>query len=98
MKKKGIKVMKKKIPKFKSESEERRFWEKNDSSEYINWDEAKLVVLPKLKPTVKSISIRMPEIMLNQIKVIANKKDVPYQSFIKTILSERINQELHRAT
>jgi len=90
--------MKKKIPKFKSESEERRFWEKNDSSEYINWDEAKLVVLPKLKPTVKSISIRMPEIMLNQIKVIANKKDVPYQSFIKTILSERINQELHRAT
>ena len=87
----------KKIPKFKLEAEEKRFREKNDSSEYINWDKAELVILPKLKPTVKSISIRMPQIMLNQIKVIANKKDVPYQSFIKTILAERINQELHIA-
>jgi len=87
--------MKKKIPKFKSEAEERRFWQKHDSSEYINWDEAEIAVLPKLKPSVKSISIRMPEMMLNQIKVMANKKDVPYQSFIKTILSERIRQELH---
>ena len=90
--------MKKKIPKFKSEAEERRFWQKHDSSEYINWDEADAIILPKLKPSVKSISIRMPEIMLNQIKVIANKKDVPYQSFIKTILSEKIRQELHNTT
>ena len=90
--------MKKKIPKFKSEAEERRFWQKHDSSEYINWNEAKIAVLPKLKPSVKSISIRMPEIMLNQIKVMANKKDVPYQSFIKTILSEKIRQEFHGAT
>jgi len=87
--------MKKKIPEFKSEAEERRFWQKHDSSEYINWNEAEIAVLPKLKPSVKSISIRMPEIMLNQIKVMANKKDVPYQSFIKTILSEKIRQELH---
>ena len=88
--------MKNKIPKFKSEKEEKVFWEKNDSSEYVNWDDAKLVVMPKLKPTVKSISIRMPQIMLNEIKLIANKQDVPYQSYIKTILSERIDQELHR--
>jgi predicted DNA binding CopG/RHH family protein len=52
--------------------------------------------MPKLKPTAKSISIRMPQIMLNELKLIANKQDVPYQSFIKTILSERINKELHR--
>ena len=87
--------MKKKIPEFKSEAEERRFWQKHDSSEYINWNEAEIAVLPKLKPSVKSISIRMPEMMLNQIKVMANNKDVPYQSFIKTILSEKIRQELH---
>jgi len=88
--------MKNKIPKFKSEKEEKLFWENNDSSDYVNWDDAKLVVMPKLKPTVKSISIRMPQIMINELKLIANKQDVPYQSYIKTILSERINQELHR--
>ena len=88
--------MKNKIPKFKSEKEEKIFWENNDSSEYVNWDDAELVVMPKLKPTVKSISIRMPQIMLNELKLIANKHDVPYQSYIKTILSERINQELHK--
>ena len=88
--------MKNKIPKFKSEEEEKLFWENHDSSEYVNWDDAKLIVMPKLKPTVKSISIRMPQIMLNELKLIANKQDVPYQSYIKTILSERINQELHR--
>ena len=88
--------MKNKIPKFKSEKEEKLFWENHDSSEYVNWDDAKLIVMPKLKPTVKSISIRMPQIMINELKLIANKQDVPYQSYIKTILSERINQELHR--
>ena len=88
--------MRNKIPKFKSEKEEKLFWEQNDSSEYVNWDEAKQVVMPKLKPTVKSISIRMPQMMLDELKLIANKQDVPYQSFIKTILSERINKELHR--
>ena len=87
--------MKNKLPKFKSEKEERLFWEENDSSDFIDWNKAGKVILPKLKPSVKSISIRLPEIMLNQIKVIANKKDVPYQSFIKTILSEKIQQELH---
>ena len=88
--------MKNKIPKFESEKEEKLFWEQNDSSEYVNWDDAKLVVMPKLKPTVKSISIRMPQIMLNELKLIANRQDIPYQSYIKTILSERINQELHK--
>lgn len=96
MKKGNINAMKNKIPKFKSEKEEKLFWEQNDSSEYVNWDEAKQVVMPKLKPTVKSISIRMPQMMLDELKLIANKQDVPYQSFIKTILSERINKELHR--
>jgi len=88
--------MKNKIPKFKSEKEEKLFWETNDSSDYVNWNDAEAVIMPKLKPTVKSISIRLPQIMLNELKLIANKQDVPYQSYIKTILSERINKELHK--
>jgi predicted DNA binding CopG/RHH family protein len=69
----------KKIPKFKTESEERVFWEENDSSDYLDWSTAKQAIFPNLKPTTKSISLRLPESMLAQIKVEANKRDVPYQ-------------------
>ena len=87
--------MKKKIPKFKSEAEERLFWQKQDSSTYIDWTNAEEVVLPRLKPTTKAISIRLPESMIEELKVLANKRDVPYQSLLKIFLSERIDAELH---
>lgn len=86
--------MKKKIPKFKSEAEERLFWQKQDSSEYIDWSDAENVVMPKLKPSTKSISIRLPESMIEELKVLANKRDVPYQSLLKIFISERIDAEL----
>ncbi len=80
----------KKIPKFKTESEERSFWEENDSSEYLDWSKAERVVFPSLKPTTKAVSLRLPEYMLAQIKVEANKRDVPYQSLMKMWLSEHL--------
>ena len=67
----------KEIPIFKSEDEEREFWAGHDSTEYINWDKAEVAVLPKLKPSTKTISLRLPELMLNELRVIANKRDVP---------------------
>jgi predicted DNA binding CopG/RHH family protein len=87
--------MKKKMPKFKSESEERLFWQKHDSSEYVDWSDAENVVMPKLKPSTRSISIRLPESMIEELKVLANKRDVPYQSLLKIFISERIDAELH---
>ena len=88
--------MKKKIPKFISEAEERRFWQQNDSSEYVDWADAEEVVLPRLKPSTRKISIRLPESMIEELKVLANKRDVPYQSLLKIFLSERINAELQQ--
>ena len=82
------------IPTFKREEEEREFWATHDSTEYIDWDRAEAVVLPKLKPSTKTISLRLPELMLNELRLIANKRDVPYQSLIKMFLKERIDQEL----
>jgi predicted DNA binding CopG/RHH family protein len=87
----------KNIPTFKSEDEEREFWANQDSTEYVDWDEAEVVVFPKLKPTTKSISLRLPLPMLNEIRLLANKRDVPYQSLIKVFLKERIDQELRRS-
>jgi predicted DNA binding CopG/RHH family protein len=84
----------KKIPKFKNEDEERNFWATHDSTEYINWKKAKKVLLSNLKPSVKSISLRLPESMIEELKLLANKKDVPYQSLLKIFLAERIGEEL----
>ena len=86
--------MSKRIPKFKNEDEEREFWASHDSTEYINWKQAKRVTLANLKPSVKKISLRLPESMLEELKLIANKKDVPYQSLMKIFLAERIEKEL----
>lgn len=86
--------MNKKIPKFKSEDEEREFWATHDSSEYVDWKKARRVVLPELKPSLKTISLRLPESMLEELKLLAHKKDVPYQSLLKIFLSEKINEEL----
>lgn len=84
----------KEIPIFKNEAEEREFWATHDSTEYVDWDKAETVVLPRLKPSTKTISLRLPELMLNELRVIANKRDVPYQSLIKIFLKERIDKEL----
>jgi len=84
----------KNIPNFENEEKEREFWAEADSSEYVDWKKAKKVVLPNLKPSVKTISLRLPESMLEEIKLLANKRDVPYQSLMKIFLSERIDKEL----
>ncbi len=84
----------KKIPKFSSEAEERRFWQSADSTEYVDWKKAKRMVFTNLKPSLKTISLRLPESMIEELKVLANKRDVPYQSLLKVFLGERIEQEL----
>ncbi len=89
--------MKKKIPVFKTEAEERRFWQTHNSADYVDWSDAQEVVLPKLKPSTKTISLRLPESMVDELKLLANKRDVPYQSLLKVFLSERIDMELRHA-
>jgi predicted DNA binding CopG/RHH family protein len=85
----------KKIPKFKTEAEERDFWANADSSDYIDWSKARKVLLPNIKPSLRTISLRLPELMLEELKLIANKRDVPYQSLIKIFLAERLSKELN---
>jgi predicted DNA binding CopG/RHH family protein len=84
----------KKIPTRKSEEKEREFWSKADSVDSVDWSKARRVVFPNLKPSLKTISLRLPESMLEELKLLANKRDVPYQSLIKIFLSERIEKEL----
>jgi len=76
-------------PKFKTEAEERLFWESNDSSDHVDWNKARRVRLPNLKPSTTSISLRLPVSLLESIKIAANKRDVPYQSLIKAWLAEK---------
>jgi predicted DNA binding CopG/RHH family protein len=83
----------KEIPTFKSEDEEREFWSNEDSTEYVDWEPTETVVLPNLKPTTRTISLRITESMLEKIRIVANKRDVPYQSLIKMFLQERIDEE-----
>ena len=78
------------IPKFANEEEERKFWEQNDSSDYLDWNKAQPVVMPNLKPTTKTISLRLPQHLLDSIKTAANARDVPYQSLIKVWLQEKL--------
>ena len=79
------------IPKFASEAEERAFWEANDSADYVDWTKATRSVLPNLKPTTKTISLRLPQHLLDSIKAAANSRDVPYQSLIKVWLQEKLH-------
>lgn len=82
---------KKPIPEFSSEAEERAFWEARDSADYVDWSAAQRVVLPNLKPTTKTISLRLPQHLLDSIKAAANARDVPYQSLIKVWLQEKVH-------
>jgi predicted DNA binding CopG/RHH family protein len=79
------------IPRFKTEAEERKFWETHDSTDYVDWSKAERVRFPNLKPSTTAISIRLPTNLLEQIKVAANKRDVPYQSLIKMWLAEKVD-------
>lgn len=76
----------KKIPKFKTEKEERLFWQKADSTEYVDWSKAEKWIFPNLKLTSAPITIRMPEALLNRVKVKAHQKDIPYQTLIKQFI------------
>ena len=86
----------KNVPKFNSEAEEREFWESHDSSDFIDWSKAESVSMPNLKPSTKTISLRLPESLLDSIKVEANKRDMPYQSLIKSWLAEDVKQSRKR--
>ena len=86
----------KKIPTFKTEAEEQAFWATHDSTEYVDWSTAKRAVFPNLKPSTKTISLRLPETMIEELKLLANKRDVPYQSLLKIFLAERIESEFQR--
>jgi predicted DNA binding CopG/RHH family protein len=83
----------KKIPTFKDEDAEREFWGKADSTEYFDWSKAKRITLPNFRPTLRTISLRLPESMIAELKLLANQRDVPYQSLLKVFLADRINQE-----
>lgn len=88
-------MMKKQVPSFKNEDAERAFWAAHDSTEFIEWSKAKRAVFPNLKPSTKTISLRLPESIIAALKLLANKRDVPYQSLLKVFLAERVEQELH---
>lgn len=87
-------MKKQKIPKFKNEDEEREFWATHDSTDYLDWSKANRAIIPNLKPSTKSISLRLPESILVSLKMLANKRDVPYQALLKVFLAEKIEEEL----
>ena len=84
------------IPQFANEDEERAFWEKADSTDYIDWNRASRQTLPELKPSTATISLRLPEALLEELKALANERDVPYQSLLKMFLADRIQEERRR--
>jgi predicted DNA binding CopG/RHH family protein len=87
-------MARKKIPNFATEAEEQEFWQKNDSTGLVNWSSGRIGLFPDLKPSTKTISLRLPESLIAALKVIANKRDVPYQSLMKVFLAERLQEEL----
>lgn len=82
------------IPKFESEDEEREFWATHDSADHVDWSRARPVSFTRLRPSTRTISLRLPETLIENLKMLANKRDVPYQSLLKIFLSERIDEEL----
>jgi len=86
----------KSIPEFRSEDEEREFWATHDSSDYLDWAEARRAVYPSLKPSTETISLRLPASLLADLKILANRMDVPYQSLLKVYLADRVHEEFGR--
>jgi predicted DNA binding CopG/RHH family protein len=91
-------MKKKTLPKFKSEDHERRFWATADSTQYVNWPSGKRKKFVHLKPSLGTISIRLPKAMIEDLKTLANQRDVPYQSLLKVFLAERLAQERRART
>jgi predicted DNA binding CopG/RHH family protein len=87
--------VRKAIPTFKSEVEERTFWDTHDTSSFVDWSQARVAVIPNLKPSTETISLRLPAALLAELKTLANKRDVPYQSLLKVFLAERVDRETH---
>jgi predicted DNA binding CopG/RHH family protein len=87
----------KKVPKFKSEKEELEFWSIHDSADYIDYSKTKRALFPNLKPSTRTISIRLPESLIEHLKVLANRRDVPYQSLLKMFLIEKVEEEFREA-
>jgi len=92
-----MKDTKKAIPEFRSEDAERAYWAKQDSTEVIDWSTAQQRKFPNLKPSLRTISLRLPVAMIEDLKTLANKRDVPYQSLLKVFLAERLDRERSRA-
>lgn len=84
---------KKIIPEFKNQDEEMHFWSVADSAEYIDYTKSEIIDFPDLKPTSHSISLRIPDYLLNRLKVLAHKKDIPYQSLLKIYISQKVDEE-----
>lgn len=89
---------KNRVPEFRTEDEARQFWGAHDSTEFIDWRTAKRYKFPNLKPTLRTISVRLPVSMIEDLKILANKRDVPYQSLLKVFLAERLQEERRRAS
>jgi predicted DNA binding CopG/RHH family protein len=85
-------------PIFKSEAQEAAFWASHDSTEYIDYSKSRRMIFPKLKPSTETISLRLPKSLLDQLKTLANKRDVPYQTLLKLFVLERVQAELHLKT
>jgi len=90
-------MKRKHMPAFKNEEEEQAFWATHDSTEFVDWSKAKRAVFPNLKPSTKTISLRLPESTIAALKALANKRDVPYQSLLKVFLAEKVDEELRHA-
>jgi predicted DNA binding CopG/RHH family protein len=86
-----------KMPRFENEDQEREFWAARDSTDYVDWRQAKRLKLSNLRPTTRTISIRLPEAMIERLKILANKRDVPYQSLLKMFVADKIEEELRQA-
>lgn len=94
--KKSKRVLKK-IPVFKTEEEEREFWARHDSTMYVDWSNARVVRFPNLRPSSTAISVRLPDTLLTELRLLANERDVPYQSLLKMYLADRVSAERERA-
>ncbi len=91
-------VKRKIVPEFRSEDEERAFWAAHNSTEFVDWRTARRRKFPNLKPTLRTISLRLPVAMIEDLKALANQRDVPYQSLLKVFLAERLKRERRRAS
>ena len=87
----------KNIPTFRTEDEERDFWATHDSTEYVDWSKARVMRFPHLRPSSTAISVRLPDTLLTELKLLANERDVPYQSLLKVYLADRVETERRRS-